>query len=125
MTNSTRAGWLRRPRFRCLATNLCLRPARDTRRVSLHPNIVLAVRSGVVEDRTRIPMLISWPQSPPEVKGATGVSARGGNENREEADGRVYGWQGRRVRRRRSQGGGLRRCGSRRLPDRRRILRLA
>src|SRR5882757_1828430 len=50
--------------------------ARDTRCVSLHPNIVLAVRSGVVEDRIRIPMLISRSQSPPEVKGATGVFAR-------------------------------------------------
>src|SRR6267142_4587617 len=64
MTNSTRPDGLGGPRFRCLANNLRLRPARDTRRVSLHPNIVLAARSGVAEDRARIPMLIDRSQSP-------------------------------------------------------------
>src|SRR6267142_3906222 len=76
MTNSTRPDGLGGPRFRCLANNLRLRPARDTRRVSLHPNIVLAARSGVAEDRARIPMLIDRSQSPSEVKGASGNSVR-------------------------------------------------
>jgi hypothetical protein len=39
-------------------------------------------------------MLIDRSQSPSDEKGASGNSTRDGNENREEADGRVHGWQG-------------------------------